>query len=85
MSNILLYLMTAALPVIGLAALVRHLWNRAHPQDLTVTEWRARMAKLEPLPPPKFLSKYTSHGAAGVCFPEPKSTKMTVVKRRAIK
>jgi len=42
------------------------------------------MRKLEPLRAPKFSSKHVRRGAAGVCYPEPK-TKMEVVKKKAAK
>jgi hypothetical protein len=85
MTNLLLYGMTGAIPVIAIAGLAAHLWRRCHPQDLNTTEWREQMRKLEPLNPPKFRNKQMSKGAAGVCYPEPKTIKLAVVRRRAAK
>jgi hypothetical protein len=85
MTDTLLYAATAAIPVIALVGVAVHLWRWAHPLNITVTEWRERMKRLEPLAEPKFRTKQLSKGAAGVCFPEPKVTKMTVVKRKASK
>ena len=85
MTNLLLYGMTGAIPVIAIAGLAAHLWRRCHPQDLNVTEWREQMRKLEPLPSPKFRTKQMSKGAAGVSYPEKTVTKIAVVRQRASK
>lgn len=85
MSNLLLYIATGTLPLIALAGAATHLWCRRHRQDLTTTQWREEMRKLEPSKPPQFRNKQMSKGAAGVCYPEKKITKIAVVKRTVAK
>lgn len=85
MSYPLLYLATAAIPLISLIGLAAHVWRQRHPQDLTTTQWREEMRKLEPSNPPQFRNKHVSKGAPGVCYPEKKMTKIAVVKRTVAK
>lgn len=89
-TNLPLYIATAAIPIIAALGYLEHLFRQRRNAHLTITEWRERLRKLDRthlVTPPKYLSKSVSIGAVGVCRPEPKEKpgKIAVVKRKAVK
>jgi hypothetical protein len=53
MPDLLLYVLTAAIPVIAIIAIAQHIYRRRHPLNITLAEWLEVMRSLEQLAPPK--------------------------------
>ena len=84
----LLWILTAAVPVVGVAAIAQWAWRRSCGRQITTTEWVLRLRAADermPLRPPKFRNRTMRTGFDIGQRPAARVEPVSIEKRRGTK